>query len=677
MPNIQTVTIPNQLNKKSISKYIDQLLLDGINHQRLLKSNEAKYCYQQVLMLSAEHPDAMHFLGVIYHQQKEHEKALTLIDQSLKQKPHNAEAYVNRGVVHQSLGRSYESLQDYETAIKISPNLIEAYSNRGKVLELLERYDESLECLGEVLKINPESIHVYLNYGNVYHKQKKFSEALESYEKALALLPEFPEAHYNKGVVLQELCLFEKALESYEIAIRLNPHYAEAFSNRGNVLQVLGKSQESLQSYDQALKINPRFVEALSNRGNVLHALNRSQEALKSFDLALNIRPNYTEAYVNKGAVLQEIDCLEDALSTFDKALSLNENSCEAYINLAIVHKELKQWNQSSKSLENAIRSNPKNAKAHFIKAMLQLLMGKLEEGFENYEWRWLTEDFTSPRRNFAQPLWTGGEIQYKTLLIHSEQGHGDTIQFCRYLFMLKTFNAKVIFEVEPKMISLLKSNLEGVCEIVPRGKPLPDFDVHCPLMSLPYVLKTNKNNIPNWGSYLSADETRVSQWRKKLGTEQFKIGIHWQGRPSKIDLGRSFSVLYFKELSEIQNIRLISLQKNTGVEQIDKLPKGLNVEILEGGFDDGQDAFIDTAAVMKCMDLVITSDTSIAHLSGSLGVPTWVVLKWVPDWRWFLDRNDSPWYPSMRLFRQKKKNDWQSAFIEIKIELKKIVFNE
>ena len=302
-------------------------------------------------------------------------------------------------------------------------------------------------------------------------------------------------------------------------------------------------------------------------------------------------------------------------------------------------------------------------------------MTGQFSQGWELYEWRWKKDTFTSPKRNFSQPLWLGTkDIAGKTILLHAEQGLGDTIQFCRYAKLVKALGARVILEV-PKPLLCLLSGLEGVDELILMGKALPPFDYHCPLMSLPLAFKTTLESIPNKIPYIQSNISNQNKWQERIGETGFKIAICWQGSTKgKVDVGRSFPVSLFEGLAQIDGVRLISLQKNEGVEQLKSLPVGMSVETLPDGFDSGENAFLDSAAVMKCMDLVITSDTALTHLAGALGVKTWLPLQYVPDWRWMLERSDSPWYPNHRLFRQKKSDDWISVFMEMETELKYLV---
>jgi hypothetical protein len=297
--------------------------------------------------------------------------------------------------------------------------------------------------------------------------------------------------------------------------------------------------------------------------------------------------------------------------------------------------------------------------------------LGNLKEGWGLYEWRFKSEAYLDTRGEINGPTWTGKEsLKNKTILIHSEQGLGDTIHFCRFISFIQEIGGEVIFQVQKPLINLLR-NLKGVSQIIAKGSILPKYDFQCALMSLPLALKTTIETIPNRIPYIDFDAQLVGKWNNHLGQDGYKIAICWQGSTQgKVDVGRSFPLRMFEGISRIKGVRLISLQKNEGVEQLDNLPLGMKVEQLPENFDNGPNAFLDSAAIMKCVDLVITCDTSLTHLAGALGVKAWLPLQFASDWRWMLERDDSPWYPNHRLFRQSELADWTGVFNQMECVL-------
>ena len=505
-----------------------------------------------------------------------------------------------------------------------------------------ELYQEAERFLLLSLNLVPNRLSTLINLSAVLIKLEKIEKAKEFLAKAITLYPNDESIYLNQGNIFKENKDWVMALINYEKAIQLKPDYAEAHSNCGSMLIELDRLDEALASYDKAIEFKRDYAEAFYNRGIVLNELNRLDEALASYDKAIEFKRDYAEAFYNRGVLLIKFKRVEDALVSYEKAMKFKRDYAEAYFNNSIA----------------------------------LLLNGDFGKGFNEYEWRWKVEKIQLRfKRNYSQPLWTGKQsLLNKTILLWSEQGLGDNLQFCRYAKLVYKLGAKVILEVPKPLFKLLK-NLEGVSQLVTIGSPLPSFDYQCPILSLPLSLNTSIESIPRSIPYINIDIRRQNLWREYLGNSGFKIAICWQGSTQgKVDIGRSFPVSLFEGIATINGVRLISLQKNEGIEQLKSLPAGMKVELLPDDFDSGDNAFLDSAAVLKCVDLVITSDTALTHLSGALGVKTWLTLQYVPDWRWMLDRSDSPWYPNHRLFRQKTRGDWTGAFKEMENELKALV---
>jgi tetratricopeptide (TPR) repeat protein len=596
-----------------------------------------KHC-QEVLAQSPNHVDALNLLGLIVWQTKGAQRGIELFDKAIALKPDHAKAHCNRGLILAVLRRLEEALASYDKAIALKPDFADAHNNRGVALNDLKRFEEALASYDKAIALKPEYAEAYSNRGLALNNLQRLEGALASYDKAIALKPDFAEAHSNRGVALNDLKRFEEALASYDKAIALKPEYAEAYSNRGLALNNLQRFEEALASCDKAIALKPDFAEAHCNRGLALNDLQRFEEALASCDKAIALRPDFAEAYNNRGLALNDLQRFEEALASYDKAIALK----------------------------------PDYAEAHWNKSLCLLLGRRFEQGWRLYEWRKKNPQYVKhfAARSYSQPLWLGEEpIVGKTLFVYWEQGLGDTIQFCRFAKLAEHIGANVVFSAQNCLHGLLKT-LSPSITLVKETEAPPNFDYHCPLMSLPLAFKTALESIPTDTPYLCAEPKRIEKWKQKLGDAGFKVGIAWQGSKTKIDIGRSFALTEFFAISQIPNVRLICLQKNEGVKQLNKLPEGMNIESLGEEYDAGADAFLDAAAVMENLDLIITSDTAIAHLAGALGRPVWVALKHVPDWRWLLDRRDSPWYPTMRLFRQPTRDDWKGVFSDIANEL-------
>lgn len=473
-----------------------------------------------------------------------------------------------------------------------------------------------------------------LNQAVGLHGQGRLDEAARLYEQILAANPDLMDARHMLGVVRAQQGRHREAHELIAPVVADNPHNALALANFGNVLAALEQPLEAVAHYDRSLALNPGYPPAWLSRGNVLQLLLRYGEALNSYDRFLTLIPDHAEAWNNRGLALLNLRRLEEALASWRRAEALDPDMAEPRLNRALYH----------------------------------LLTQDFASGLPLYEWRKRMPE-PMEARVYAQPLWTGAQdINGKTLFVYTEQGLGDTIQYYRYVTFARERGAKVILSVPGQLIALLRGAMPPV-DLIGWGETPAAFDFHIPLASIPLAAGMVVQTIPVVDHYLTAEPQTVARWKEKLGDGGFRIGIAWQGNQLIMGSeGKSFPVAALEGISRIPGVRLIGLQKNAGSEQLDHLPAGMMVECYD--FDTGPDAFLDTAAMMKNCDLVITADTAPAHLAGALGVPAWVALKHVADWRWFLERADSPWYPSLRLFRQAATNDWASVFAAMQAEL-------
>jgi hypothetical protein len=360
---------------------------------------------------------------------------------------------------------------------------------------------------------------------------------------------------------------------------------------------------------------------------------------------------------------------LDEAVDAYGAAIRFKPDYAQAHSNLGNALRELGQLDEAIVQYNNAIRIKPDYANAHFNLGYALLLRGDLSAGFAAYEWRKSKTD-PSGNRSYPKPLWSGTELlSGKTILLHHEQGLGDTIQMCRYAPLLAARGAKVLLAPQ-KMLQQLLGTLDKAVRIVDADDPSLEFDYHLPIMSLPYAFRTTLETIPNRIPYLQAPAELSARWSERLGRDGFKIAICWQGSLGKVDRGRSFHVREFLPLSKLPGVRLISVHKGAGEAQLKDLPEGLRVETLGKDFASGLHGFLDTAAVISCCDLVISCDTAVAHLAGALGVTTWIAVKKISEWRWLMSRPDSPWYPTARVFRQQVDGDWAGVFREMETAL-------
>jgi tetratricopeptide (TPR) repeat protein len=629
---------------------------------------DAETIYARILTVQPDHFDCLHLLGVISHQRGHHAEAVQRIDVALKRNPNNILALNNRGIALNALERFAEALASYDRVLAVRADHAEALSNRGVALHALKRFAEALASYDRALAARPDYVEALLNRGNTLKDLKRFADALASYERALTVRPNYAEAHSNRGNALKELKLFEEALASYDRALAVLPDSAETLSNRGAALYELKRFEEALASCERALALRPKFAEAHANLGNALHALERFEEALASCDRALALRPDLAEAHYNRGNALHTLKRFEAALASYDRALMLQPDYAEAHANRGVTLQELKRFAEALASYERALAVRPAFADAPYNEALCRMLTGDLRRGWEKHEWRWETEQLRHGKRNFSQPLWAGSdEIAGKTILLHAEQGFGDTIQFCRYASLVAKRGARVILEVQEPLHELT-STLPGVAQIVSRGDPLPDFDLQCPLLSLPLAFGTQLATIPSQTPYLRAPSEAAKHWNIRLGAKNRpRIGLAWSGRPThKNDHNRSIALSSFLSSLADVDATYVSLQREVRAGDATLLQS--RSDVLH--FGNELKNFSDTAALISNLDLVISVDTSVAHLAGALAKPAWVLLPFLPDWRWLLDREDSPWYPTALLFRQDDTRAWDGVMARVRIAL-------
>ncbi len=516
--------------------------------------------------------------------------------------------------------------------------------------------------------------------GVIAARSNDLSKAAELIGEAILADPTNPAALSDRGVALKALRQFEGALADFDQAITVQPDYAPAYNNRGNLLRELRQWDAALASYDRAVEIDPRYSDAHNNRGVLLTDLNRWEAAVASFDEAIAANPAHADALCNRGVALERLDRPDAALASYDRALRLDPAHVLALANRGNVLRQLQLVNSALSSCNRAIALSPNLAAAHQNKAMALLSLGELETGWAELEWRWKNENnaLFAERRGFRQPLWLGEAAPSgRTLLLHSEQGMGDTLQFCRYAPMAARSGAEVVLEVPQPLVSLM-STLEGVSRVVARGAPLPDFDLHCPLMSLPLAFKTTLGSIPANVPYLHADAHKSRLWEERLGARTgLRVGLVWSGgfRPNQpeiwaVDNRRNIPLAMLAPLRH-PAVEFYTLQKGEPAES--ELAK-LRSNRWDGppliDFTDRLHDFADTAALIEQLDLVISVDTSTAHLAGALGKPVWILNRFDTCWRWLLDRPDSPWYPTARIYRQESAGNWASVVRQVAADL-------
>jgi len=531
----------------------------------------------------------------------------------------------------------------------------------------------------ELLEVYPQSSILNNALGITLQGRSKFKKAIVAFSNAIHLNPHYAKAYANRGVALQKLYQVDDALENYNKAIQLDSGYMEAYYNRGVVLQDLGRSHEAISSYNKAIQLNPDYARSYNSLGTVLYESGDFNEAIDNYNKAIQLNPDYAEAYNNLGAALQSLGKLNEAVNNYNKAIQLKPYSSELQNNIGVVFQKLGKFDKATSNYNKAIQLKPDDVEAHFNLGLLLLLQGNFKDGWEKYEYRCRDKNYSIPIHNLTQPQWDGSALKGRTLLIYVEQGLGDTFQFSRYLHHIKKDGGSIVFMCQSTVIDFYRGNDSGwdiyIDKVISADDPLPHFDLHISLMSLPYIMDTNINNIPQGVPYIKTRQDMAHSWKLKIKKEHIKniikVGLVWQGsKTHKNDHYRSIPLECFSSLLELDKVKLFSLQRGFGQEQIAK--NNFENNIIDWSSNFGQ--YINTAALIENLDLVISIDTSIVHLAGAMGKPVWVLLEAVPDFRWMLDHEDSPWYPSAKLFRQQDQGNWETVISKVKKELENLI---
>jgi tetratricopeptide (TPR) repeat protein len=572
------------------------------------------------------------------HRRGELRTAAAAYGELLRRRPDDLEVTHAFGIVSLQNGELHRAAELLTRAIELSPECAEAHFNRGNVLVELRQPHAALASYERALTVRAEFVEAEYNRANVLRELGRTGEALAGYSRVISLQPGHVHAHFNRALAQRDLAQLPEALASYEQVIALKPDLAQAHCNRGVILRELGDIEAALASYTEALRLDPEYAIACSNRSLVLRDLGRWESAIASCDRAIALQPDLAEAHVNRGNLLYELGALDDSLTSYDRALALQ----------------------------------PHLAEAHFNRSMLRLKAGDYANGWREYEWRWQGRQGwrAEDTRRFAQPLWLGEQsLAGQTILLHAEQGAGDTLQFCRYAPLVAVRGARVLLEV-PAPLARLLATLDGVSRLIVQGDPLPAFDAHCPLLSLPLAFKTTLQRIPATVPYLKSDAARVRYWGERLGERPgYRVGLAWSGgilsdHPERraLNVRRNIPLAKLAALKR-EHVQFISLQLG---EQARSELRGLIATGWDGprilDFTDELVDFAETAALIEQLDLVISVDTAAAHLAGALGKPVWILNRFDACWRWLTNRDDTDWYPTARLYRQARPGDWDGV---------------
>ena len=640
----------------------------GFEHAvKQFRSNHFKEAYSSVRRLLKRHPhdlDSLNLASLCSIQLGKFSETLTFATKMLAVKPGFVLAHYQRGMALYHLMRPEQAYQDFKQATDIQPDFADAFIYLGLISKDLQKLDEAVVYLSKAVELKPDDSSAVNNRALVFRTLGRLDEALRDLSQAIRLDPQNPLNLNNRGAIWAERGDFEQALTDYNKALMLHPDYADAVFNRGYARRKLGRFEEAVADFETHLSLIPDHAKTQNELGLTLIDLNRHEEALAVFDKMISLHPDKADLFNNRGLVHAELCLFDAALSDYNTALSLRPDFAAALSNRGSLKTELHQFDAALADFEQALSLDPEFAEAKWNKALHLLRFEDYERGWRLYEARWQRDKIKPATRQFTKPLWLGEEdLSGNSILLHAEQGLGDTIQFCRFAQQVANLGARVILDVQPPLRDLL-AQLDGV-ELAKTGPAEPaDVDYHCPLMSLPLALNTTIDKIPFQDGYLSCSPDEIKGWSDRLsGTTGLKMGIAWSGNPqNENDRSRSMSLQTFLD-GMPGGCALFSLQKDIPEQDRDLFEQTPHLQHF--GADLKQ-----TAALCMAMDIIVTVDTSIAHLAGALGQPVCLLLAYTPDFRWALNRDDSPWYSSLRLYRQGDDRDWAPVFADLRKDI-------
>jgi tetratricopeptide (TPR) repeat protein len=590
-------------------------------------------CYLRAVAGNPRHRQGLFRAAIAHAHEGRFDESAGLLTRCLEAWPKFQDAAKALGGVRLSQARFEDAIAAFEKASEIGPPSAAVYCDQGTAHAALNQLERAGACFSEAAQLKPDYAEAHNKWGNLFRIQGRLDDAILSYKRAIRADRKHAQARYNLGSALQVQENFPKALDAYEHALALDPAIPGAENNMGLVLKALGRVVEASAAFRRALALKPDYVLAMLNLGTTLQAENRPQEAISMLQAALRLNPRDVRAFSNMGNAYVALNRPAEGLAAYGKALAIDPALAEIRYNVALAH----------------------------------LVMGDFESGWEGYDFR-LESEMHRKKYAFAKPRWHRDQpLEGRTILVYAEQGFGDTLQFVRYVPLLEALGAQVILRVQVALRALLTAQSKTVTVITAKD-PLPDHDFQVPLLSLPREFKTRLDSIPSNVPYIMAPAPKVAAWRtvfsKAVG---LKVGLAWSGNPShQFDYNRSVPLEMFARITADVPVHFFALQKDyhgTDRTRLSGFPKINDISRTIVDFED-------TAAIVTALDLVITVDTSVAHLAGALGTRTWLMLGFAPDWRWLLNRPDSPWYPSVRLFRQPAIGDWAAVVEELRTEL-------
>lgn len=601
------------------------------------KLGEAKELYMEILNQNPDHANALYLLGMIAYQCNDFDKAVEYLNKAATVFP-SADIYKLLGDIYYDLKEFPLSVQNYQKALDLKPDFALVYYNLGIILTQNKDIDGAILC----------------------------------YQKAIEYQSDYAEAYFNIADCLRQVKETDIAIACYQKVMELQPDNADAYLNLGNIYKNENKYDDAICCYEKAIELNPKKPDSHYNIGLAFYLKGDLDKAIKSYQKAISLNNDFREAHFNLGLTYYYKCEFEKSLSHYQRVLEINPGDQDIHINLGNLYKQLKQLDMAVHCYNKALELNPNNINALFNLGLTNILMKNFEQGWKLFEYRFHGSKGHYPEIVYSEPRkWDGSPLSGKTIYAHYEAGFGDTIQFVRYLPLLNDMDANVLLKVQPELEELLKAN-DLKAKLIPHSAYYESlrYDYFITLMSLPYRFNTNESNIPSPSGYLKACDKKVARYKKEFfDNNKLKIGFAWQRKVMGFsDNNNSIAhIKTFLPLLKHEGVQFYSLQKGEDTEQLNDIPETIKIINLGDTFND----FSDTAAAIENLDLVITIDNVLAHLAGAMNKPAWVLLPYVPNWRWFLDSNQTPWYDSVRLFRQTTPGNWDEVINEISSSLK------
>lgn len=610
--------------------------------------------------------------GLAEHHAGRLEAAAGLYRAALEHEPGNVSALRCLGVLRSQQGDFQGALLLLQAAARFAPDMPEVFNDIGNTLRQKGALNEAVLAFDEAIRLQPVFGVAYFNRGLTFEALGCMDRAMESYDLALQADPHRVEARYNRAAIRMRGGEFALALPDLLEFVRQRPASEEAVLMLGRAYRELGRWTEAEIIYRRLSERNPQSPEILVHLGTCCLALQRYEEAAGLFAQVLGKNPDLAEAQFKAGVAHLRLWHCEAAVQHLKRALSLKPDSVDVLVQLALALQRTREFADADAAYQRAFALAPDNADAHWNYADFLLLLGDYRRGWEEFEWRWHHERFLTPKWRFSQPEWHGEDIRGKTILLHPEQGFGDTLQFVRYVPMVAACGAKVLLGAPPELARLF-AGFPGTQGVFLSPTLLPSFDVHCPLLSLPRIFNTDVDTIPSEVPYLSVNPSVVRPWAQYFARfkSTLKVGLIWSGNPDQENnRHRACRLADLAPVLSTAKVTVFSLQKGAPASELHAADSPLPVIDLGPRLGD----FAETAAVMEHLDLVISTDTGPVHLAGGLGRPVWVMLSAIPDWRWMIGRQDSPWYPSMRLFRQTRVGEWRDVVEHVSNQLAALI---